>query len=89
MKYNYFTWWLSTKTKPLSYKIWRYIAFPVVFIIWVAALSAFSKYYWTISLYVIAPAVFIDIVWNTLTFIFVYKRKMEKQEDNKQEENIN
>lgn len=81
MKYNFFTWWLSTKIKPLTYRIWRYIAFPIVFISWVAALSAFSQYYWLISLYVICPAVVIDIVWNVITYFCSYK-KQNKEENN-------
>lgn len=80
-KYNYITWWLSTSVKHISYKIWRYIMFPVIFILWVACIGAFRDLYWQLSLYVILPCIAIDLIWNAITYSLV-GNKLTIESDN-------
>jgi hypothetical protein len=82
-KYNYFTWWLSTSIKDLGYRIWRYIMFPVIFILWVACIGAFRDLYWKLSLYVILPCVVIDLIWNLITYEIKGKSILLEEENKK------
>ena len=77
MNYNFFTWWLSTKIKPLPYKIWKYIIYPIMFIGWAACIGAFPHMYWKFSLFVLLPTAVIDISWDAINFYF-YRKKLAK-----------
>lgn len=72
---DFLKYWLQTKIKPTWYKVWRYIAFPVIFVLWVFCIGAYQDLYWKFSAIVIAPAIVLDLGLNLLAYFLVEKKK--------------
>jgi hypothetical protein len=72
---DFLKYWLQTKIKPIWYKIWRYIAFPVIFLLWVLCIGVYQDLYWKLSLYVILPAIVLDLILNLCAYFLVEKKK--------------
>ena len=76
-KYNFVTWWLDLPVKPLAYRIWKMVATPVVFILWVIFVAVYPDYYWHFSLYVVLPVAVVDFTWDGLQYYFYKKGKLK------------
>ena len=72
---EFIKYWLQTSIKPIWYKIWRYIAFPVIFLMWVLCIGVYQDFYWTLSYAVILPAIVLDLILNLLAYFLVEKKK--------------
>ncbi len=72
---DFLKYWLQTSIKPIWYKIWRYIAFPIIFLIWVLCIGVYQDLYWKMSLYIILPAVILDLILNLLCYFLIAKKK--------------
>ena len=72
---DFLKYWLQTKIKPVWYKVWRYIAFPVIFLMWVLCIGAYQNLYWTLSYAVIAPAIVLDLILNLCAYFLIEKKK--------------
>ena len=72
---DFIKYWLQTKIKPIWYKIWRYIAFPVIFLMWVLCIGVYQDLYWKFSLAVVLPVVILDLILNLLAYFLVGKKK--------------
>jgi len=74
MQMNFFSYWLSTSIKPIWYKIWRYIAFFVIFLLWVLCIGVYQDMYWKLSYAIITPAIVLDVLMNLLLYYLSYKK---------------
>ncbi|MEG2675429.1 MAG: hypothetical protein RR993_00290 [Clostridia bacterium] len=88
MKYNFLSWWLSVSVKPLPYKIWKFVATPILFVAWVLFIAVYREMYWQFSLYAILPAVVIDLVWDGCNFFFYRKKLAKKQAESCEQADI-
>lgn len=75
-KYNFVTWWLDLPIKPLPYRIWKMVATPVMFILWVVFVAVYTDYYWQFSLYVVLPVAAIDFIWDGIQYYLFKKAKL-------------
>ena len=72
---EFLKYWLQTAIKPIWYKIWRFIAFPVIFLMWVLCIGVYQDLYWKFSYIVVAPAVVLDLILNIIAYFLVEKKK--------------
>lgn len=79
-KYNFVTWWLDLPVKPLAYRIWKMVATPVVFILWVVFVAVYTDFYWQFSLYVVLPVACVDFIWDGIQFYLYKKGKLKPRE---------
>lgn len=75
-KYNFVTWWLDLPIKPLAYRVWKMVATPVMFILWVVFVAVYTDYYWQFSLYVVLPVAAVDFIWDGLQYYLFKKGKL-------------
>lgn len=75
-KYNFVTWWLDLPIKPLPYRIWKMIATPVMFILWVVFVAVYTDYYWQFSLYAVLPVAAVDFIWDGIQYALYKKGKL-------------
>ncbi len=79
-KYNFVTWWLDLPIKPLPYRIWKTVATPVTFILWVVFVAVYTDYYWQFSLYAVLPVAAVDFIWDGIQYCFYKKGKLKPRE---------
>lgn len=79
-KYNFVTWWLDLPVKPLAYRIWKMVATPVMFILWVVFVAVYTDYYWQFSLYVVLPVAVVDFVWDGIQYYLFTKGRLKPRE---------
>lgn len=78
MEYNCFTWWISTKVKPLAFRIWRYVSMPINFLALVLFISVYHEYIKMYFLIVFLPVFVIDIVWDMFNFFSYSRDKLDE-----------
>lgn len=79
-KYNFVTWWLDLPVKPLAYRIWKMIATPVMFVLWVVFVAVYTDYYWQFSLYAVLPVAAVDFIWDGIQYALYVKGKLKPRE---------
>ncbi|MEG1608711.1 MAG: hypothetical protein RR348_02475 [Clostridia bacterium] len=78
MEYNFFTWWMSTKVKPLAFKIWRYVITPINFLALTLFVSVFQEYLWQYFVMMFIPIFCSDIIWDGFNF-YSYRKDREAE----------
>ena len=66
--------------KPLVYRIWKMVATPVVFILWVVFVAVYTDYYWQFSLYAVLPVAAVDFIWDGVQYYLYRKGKLKPRE---------
>ena len=66
--------------KPLAYRIWKMVATPVVFILWVVFVAVYTDYYWQFSLYAVLPVAAVDFIWDGVQYYLYRKGKLKPRE---------
>lgn len=69
-KYNLFTWMIDFSGKPLSYKVWVAVVFPVLFLIWLCMQFVFKEFLAGYFLYAALPCTVIGLVWDLAIFFY-------------------
>lgn len=72
-KFNFFTWMISYDGKPLSYRLWVMIVFPLLFIMWLCAQFVFTDLVGWYFLCFALPFAAVGLTWDAAIY-FYYRR---------------
>lgn len=69
-KFNFFTWMISYDAKPLSYRIWVMVVFPILFIMWLNVQFVFTQLVGEYFLYFALPFAAVGLAWDAAIYFY-------------------